>query len=101
MSEFVKNAADETQVKAAGEREKHHRRQKHDDLTWVLSDRRGRRYYRRLVEHCGVFRSSYTGNSETFRNEGRREVGLKLWADLSEACPEIWTTMMQEKALDD
>lgn len=102
MSEqVVHNVADPEQVKARGDRERERLKQEAADLKWVLSDRRGRRFYRRLVEHTGVFQSSFTGNSETFFREGRRDVGLKLMADLTRNAPEAYSVMMQEKADDE
>lgn len=41
----------------------------------------------RLIEMTGVFASSFTGNSTTFFNEGRRSVGLDLYRLLMTADP--------------
>lgn len=100
MEPLVKNAADEEQLKGAAKKEKISRKRALDDLKWVLSERRGRRFFRELIEECGVFRQSYTGNNDTVFNEGKRRIGLKLWGDLSEASPEIYALMMQEKLED-
>lgn len=72
------------------------RRQEVDDLRWMMSDKRGRRVMWRLLETTGVYRSSFTGNSETFFREGQRNVGLKLLADIHENCPDAFVTMLKE-----
>lgn len=68
-----------------------------DDIKWLMGSRRGRRIVWRLLERTGIFRSSFTGNSETFFREGMRNVGLMLMAQINEVCPEQYTTMVQEQ----
>ncbi|WP_343684009.1 hypothetical protein [Asticcacaulis sp.] len=48
------------------------------DWDWLMADARGRRIIWALLEFCGVFRTSFTGNSETFFKEGQRNVGLSI-----------------------
>lgn len=67
-----------------------------DDLKWFLSDKRGRRFMWRLLSETGLFRPSYTGNSETFFREGERNVGLKLLNQILEHCPDKFGMMQQE-----
>ncbi len=68
-----------------------------EDLKWLMGSKRGRRIVWRLLERTGVFRSSFTGNSETFFREGMRNVGLLLMAQVNETCPEHYTSMVQEQ----
>lgn len=56
-----------------------------DDIAWLMSEKRGRQIMFRLLEMCSVYRSSFTGNSQTFFNEGRRAVGTTLITDITEA----------------
>lgn len=49
-----------------------------------------------LLSKCGLFRSSFTGNSETFFKEGARNVGLTIQADIMRHVPESYLTMMKE-----
>lgn len=79
------------------ERDKHERKSELDDFKWLMSSRRGRRIVWRLLEKTGMFRTSFTGNSETFFREGMRNVGLILIAQINEACPEQYTLMVQEQ----
>jgi len=62
----------------------------------VMATREGRQYVWWLLEQCGIFRTSFTGNSTTFFNEGQRNVGLVLIADINAACPEQYIVMLTE-----
>lgn len=79
------------------ERNKHERRVEIEDIKWLMKGRQGRRIVWRLLEKTGVFRCSFTGNSETFFREGMRNVGLMLLAQINEVCPEQYTLMVQEQ----
>jgi hypothetical protein len=67
------------------------------DLKWLMSDKRGRRVIWRLLESTGLYQSSFTGNSETFFREGRRDVGLKLLATVQDVTPDGFMLMMKER----
>ena len=68
-----------------------------DDFRWLMSNRRGRRLAWWLLDKAGVHRSSFTGNSNsTFFNEGMRNVGLALMAQILEVCPQQYTLMLDE-----
>ena len=45
-------------------------------LNHVLSTELGRWFFCWIFDHTGILKRSFTGNSETFFNEGRRSVGL-------------------------
>lgn len=68
-----------------------------EDMKWLMGSKRGRRIVWRILERTGIFRSSFTGNSETFFREGMRNVGLVLMAQINQACPESYTTMVKEQ----
>ncbi len=68
------------------------------DFQWLMSDERGRRYVWRLLEQCGVYRSSFTGNSETFYREGMRNIGLILVKDCHQHCPDQYQKMVLENS---
>lgn len=67
------------------------------DMQWLMSSKRGRRIMWRLLERTGVYRSSFTGNSETFFREGARNVGLMLMAQIHEVCPDQYAVMLKEQ----
>ena len=58
------------------------------DMAWVLADARGRRVLVNMLTHCRLGVSNFTGNSETFKLEGKREVALAFLAWIKEADPE-------------
>lgn len=68
-----------------------------EDMKWLMGSKRGRRIVWRLLERTGIFRSSFTGNSETFFREGMRNVGLVLMAQIHETCPDSYLTMVKEQ----
>lgn len=90
---LVKNAADETQVKNAEIKVKLQDDQKHNDLKWILATEQGRRFTWRLLETTGIFKSSFTGSSETYFLEGQRNVGLKLLAEVMDCDPQAYLKM--------
>ena len=47
-----------------------------DALNHVLSTELGRWFFCRLLDRTDIVKQSFTGNSETFFNEGKRKVGL-------------------------
>lgn len=67
------------------------------DFRWLMSHAEGRRIVWRLLGHAGVYRTSFTGNSTTFFNEGRRDVGLFLLAEVQDASPNGYIKMFSEQ----
>lgn len=47
-----------------------------DALNHVLSTELGRWFFCRIFDHTGILKRSFTGNPETYFNEGRRSVGI-------------------------
>lgn len=72
------------------------RRREEDDFRWLMNDKRGRRVVWRLLENTGVYKTSFTGNSETFFREGQRNVGLMLISQIHELTPEAYVLMLNE-----
>lgn len=93
---MIKNAASRTQIKEAGRKQRFSREQELEDVKFILGSLQGRRFVWRYLEECGVFKTSFTGTSQTFFLEGERNVGLRLLADINEAQPEAYVTMMKE-----
>jgi hypothetical protein len=94
--DFIKNVADKEQVKSAAFKEKRKREQELKDVSDVLMSPHGRRFVWRYLEKCGVYRSSYTGNSQTFFLEGERNIGLQLMTDIMDANPELYLKLVRE-----
>lgn len=59
-------------------------REEKDRKAWekVLSTEEGRWVYSRIMEKSAYRGRSFTGNSFTFRNEGRREVAIEINEDM-------------------
>ena len=61
----------------------------------IADTTQGREFLWWLFEICGVFTTSYTGNSDTYFNEGRRAVGNEVLHRLVEVRPEIFQAMIK------
>ena len=67
------------------------------DVKKVMQTEHGRRFVRRLLEVAGVFRSSFNNSgSITAFNEGQRNLGLLILADLMTHCPDDFVNMMKD-----
>ena len=67
-----------------------------EDFKKVLSNPEGRRFIWKIMSEAGVFRTSFTGNSETFFNEGKRSMGLMVLEEVMKADPGKFTQMQNE-----
>lgn len=65
-----------------------------------MSDPRGRRFVWWLLGIAGIFRSSFTGNSETFFREGERNVGLRLLTEVTRDAHDLYLMAQQEAAVE-
>lgn len=69
-----------------------------EDLVWLMGIKRGRRIVWRQLSHAGVYRSSFTPDaSVTAFNEGQRNIGLRLLAQLMTHCSSDYALMVQER----
>lgn len=81
---------------------RHRRHAEIKDFKWLMSRKEGRRFVWRQLDKAGVFRLSFTGNApQTDFNEGMRNSGLALLADIIEHCPERFNQMLMEHKQDD
>lgn len=90
------DAGDEGQVKKKKTKAQIHKEQDKEDLKEILLSPGGRRFLWKLLEECGVYKISFTGNSHTFFNEGKRQIGLRLIEDIFDASPNAYTEMRSE-----
>lgn len=73
-----------------------------DDATrFVLSNPRARRFLWWVLEQCGLFRASFSGNSSTFFAEGERNIGLKIISQLDGVNPTAFPKLMFDMAADE
>lgn len=69
-----------------------------DDFKWLMSSKRGRRFVWRLLEKCGVYRSSFNhSGSITAFNEGARNIGLMVLDQIHGSCPDQFSVMLKEQ----
>lgn len=94
--EVIFNAADEDQVKGRKRKDRRIRERELADIKAIMTTQEGRRYMWRMLDKAGIYRSSFTGNSSTFFNEGQRNIGLIILADINESCPDLYLTMIEE-----
>lgn len=93
----VKNAADGDQVKQAEQKEKTRRQRELNDLAFICDDPRGRRFLWRLLSECAVFKAVFNPNNSIMsHNEGRRQVGLDVLADIMAVDETLFHTMAHE-----
>ncbi len=58
------------------------------DLKWLMANAQGRRVVWRLLQRAGVYTSSFSHSGSVMAfNEGRRDMGLWLLAEVSDASP--------------
>jgi len=86
---IMKHNAAESQDVAAREKEAELLRlQELGDVQTLLRTAAGRRFFSRMFEIGGLFRSTFTGNSQGMFNEGHRSFALRFFKDVVEAAPE-------------
>jgi hypothetical protein len=93
---LVQNVADKAQVKAAGKKEVSIKQSEKDDVFFLLNTPQGRRFFWRYLGLCGIYRLSYTGNSDTNFREGERNIGIRMMNDIMEANPDAYLQMINE-----
>lgn len=82
---------------AAAERAMLVRQTEVDDLKWIMSHRIGRRFVAGVIERAGVWRLSFNTNARVMAfNEGMRNEGLRLVAQIMAHCPERYAEMIKE-----
>lgn len=96
MAENQYNAADPRHIKSRKGREKLELLRNEDAFKFVMGNVQGRNFVWNLITYTGLYDDSFTGNSSTFYNEGKRAIGLRLIADLEEVCPAEFVLMWQE-----
>ena len=94
---LVGNAADEGQIKEAGNKVKFNRETELRDLQFVLQTRQGRNFLWRLMSHCRPECSAYDPhNGKQSYNIGKIDVGTFIKAEIIQADEESFFKMMRE-----
>lgn len=90
------DAGNERDVRKAREQQRRETDEELNDLRHIMRDKAGRRFMWRLLSSCGVYQTSFTGNSETFFREGKRSIGLEHIDKLTRACLDEYNLMHTE-----
>lgn len=96
MSDGPENVGEETQVKERNKKYSLKREKELAEFKAILETYGGRSFVWRLLTQCGVFRTSFTGNSTTFFNEGKRQIGLWTLDEIYSADPNAFQKMQNE-----
>lgn len=68
-----------------------------DEIKWVMSNKRGRRFIYRLLARAGIWRVSFSNDIAVMAfNEGRRNEGLIVLAQITEHCQDRYFEMLNE-----
>lgn len=95
MSGAIKTTADLKKVQDA---QKSQRLRELRDLREVMATKTGQRVIMRILEESRHALSTYDDNPYTsYYKQGRRAVGLVIYNDLMETCPELFWEAQQEK----
>lgn len=71
------------------------------DLKRLMRLKWGRRIVWRLLDRAGVYRLSFDGNPLVMAfNEGNRNEGLRVLAQINTLCPELYHLMVKEQTND-
>jgi len=98
MTHQAFDAEDETQADALKQKAENARRTFVEDVKWLVSSPRGRRLVWWLLSKSGVNRTSFNNSGSVMAfNEGQRNIGLMLQAEVLEANPDAYMTMLTEQ----
>jgi hypothetical protein len=89
-----KAITDEDQQQKADKEQALRRLTELEDIRWLLNTQQGHRFFKRLFTEGRVFQTTFTGNSNTFFLEGHRNLALRFFGDVVEACPERIASLM-------
>jgi hypothetical protein len=90
------SAADAKSVKEMNRAERRALARHLEDVKATWGTPAGRRVLWQIMADAGFTRTSMTGNSWTFFNEGARNIALAIYDDAMEACPELFLLALQE-----
>lgn len=93
---YVRNAADRKQTAAAERAERKRDLEFSESLGAVLRTKEGRRVLGELLDRAGLYRTSWDPSAKIHFNEGRRNFGLELLANIQDASEELYLVMERE-----
>ncbi len=95
---MLSDADDDAAAEAQRQKADNVRRTFIEDVRWLMSSPRGRRLVWWLLSKCGVNRTSFNNSGSVMAfNEGQRNIGLLLQAEVIDASPDAFMTMLTEQ----
>lgn len=91
---------DGEQVGERREKLRRQSRQEAEDFKALMQQPAFRAFIWRLLGEAQVFQPIMTGNSYTFMNEGKRQIGLWALEQINRLCPDLYVTMTKEARKD-
>lgn len=91
-----RNASDKKQIERQERRSKNEAEQRKADVVHVMASPSGRRVIWDLLEFTGVFSVGWDPSAKIHFNAGMRNVGLKLFQELHQVCPDLYLEMARE-----
>lgn len=91
----VRNASAPESVAAQQKRLEREAEARESDLRFLMSRPEFRRFVWKLVADAGVFRRPRVLNAEGYVLQGRAEIGLEVWRELTQVTPAAVIEMMQ------
>jgi hypothetical protein len=91
------DAGDALSVAKRAESAKERQRRTLAGLKHLVESPDGRTWLWELLAFCGISRTSFDGTSRTYFNEGARNVGLRIQADLTRHFPDRYVQMLREE----
>lgn len=99
MSETI-DLGDRQQVGERRDTIRRQERQAAEDFKVLMEQKMFRAFVWRLLGEAQVFQPIMTGNSYTFMNEGKRQIGLWVLEQVNRLCPDLYVTMTKEARKD-
>jgi hypothetical protein len=99
MSDSI-DLGDSVQVDDRREKLRRQSRQEAEDFKALMQQPMFRAFAWRLLGEAQVFQPIMTGNSYTFLNEGKRQIGLWVLEQINRLCPDLYVTMTKEARKD-
>ncbi|MBF0589022.1 MAG: hypothetical protein HQL53_07845 [Magnetococcales bacterium] len=98
------DASDQTQVQTQNRKIQNREDTKKNDLQHLMAMPEGRRFFRDILQACGVMRLSFApggSDRDSAFAEGMRNVGIMLHEQLQEADKELYLHMIKEMMTDE
>ena len=92
------DASDPAHIRKAAKAAKADAAQRLEIVRGIMSLPSGRAWMHDWLQSCNIFATTFTGNAlQSAFNEGRRSIGLRMLAEIMQACPDQYVQMMREE----